>query len=117
MAKIAFVCTSAEGRSLWPTFTLAAAAAALGDQVIIYFTPGAVHALEPDMLEEMEAKGMPEMKELVSGIKQLGGRFMLCQLALEALHIEPDEVRDDLEIVGATTFMSETKDAARTLTF
>ncbi len=117
MPKIAFVCTSAEGKSIWPTFTLAAAAAALGDEVIIYFTPGAVPALEPDMLEEMSAKGMPAMKELVDGIKQLGGRFMLCELAMEALHIERDEVREDLEIVGATTFMSETKDAYRTLTF
>jgi predicted peroxiredoxin len=97
--------------------TLAAAAAALGDQVIIYFTPGAAPALEPDVLEEMTARAMPDMKDPVSGIKQLGGRFMLCELALEALHVTPDELRDDLEIVGATTFMSETRDAARTLTF
>jgi len=117
MAKVAFVCTSSQGTSIWPTFTLAAAASGLGDQVIIYFTPGAVPALEPDMLEEMEAKGMPPMKELVDNIKQQGGRFMLCELSLEALHVEPDELRDDLEIVGGSTFMSETRDAARTLTF
>ena len=117
MAMVAFVCTSAQGSSIWPTFTLAAAAAALGNKVIIYFTPGAVPMLEPDMLEELEAKGMPEMKALVDGIKQLGGRFMLCELALEALHVTPDDLRDDLEIVGATTFMSETKHAERTLTF
>lgn len=117
MAKIAFVCTGAEGRHLWPTFTLASASAALGDEVIIYFTPGAVPALEPDTLEELEAKGMPPMKELVDGFKQLGGRMMLCQLALEALHVEPGELRDDLEIVGATTFLVDTADAARTFTF
>jgi len=117
MGMVAFVCTSAAGTSIWPTFTLAAAAAALGKEVVIYFTPGAVPALEPDMLEEMTAKGMPDMADLVKDIKTLGARFMLCELALEALHIEPDEVRDDLEIVGATTFMSETQNAERTLTF
>jgi predicted peroxiredoxin len=117
MAKIAFVCTGSEGRHVWPTFILASASAALGDEVIIFFHPGAAPLLEPDVLEEMEAKGMPPMKELLEGFKKLGGRMMLCALTIEALHIEDGDLRDDLEVVGATTFLVETADAARTFTF
>lgn len=117
MAKVAFVCTGAEGRNIWPTFILASASAALGDEVIIFFMPGAGNLLEPETLEEMEGRGMPPMKELLNGFKALGGRMMLCALTLGVWGVTAEDLRDDLEIVGATTFLEETRGAERTFTF
>lgn len=117
MGKVAIVCNGSENSSVYPTFTIASAASALGDEVIVFFTPGAVPALKPGYLESIEGKGMPPMRELVEGVKALGGRFILCELALEAKDVTPDDLRDDLEIGGATSFMADIRDAGVTFSF
>ena len=117
MGKVAIVCNGSENSSVYPSFIMGSAAAASGDDVVIFFTPGAVPALKPGYLEGVEAKGMPPMRELVDGIKALGGRLILCELALEAKDVTPGDLRDDLEIGGATSFMADIKDANVTFSF
>lgn len=115
--KVAIVCNSSENSNLYPAFILGSSAAALGDDVIIFFTPGATPALMPGVLEGIEGKGMPPMKELVEGIKALGGRMIVCELALEAKGVTMDELRDDIEVGGATSFLVDIKDAQLTFSF
>lgn len=117
MAKTAIVCNDAESKNLYPTFVLASAAVASGDEVFIFFTPGAAPALKKGVLEEIKAKGMPDMIELVKGIQDLGGRILLCELALEAKDMKKEELRDGVEIVGATSFMADIRDAQVTFSF
>jgi predicted peroxiredoxin len=115
--KVAIVCNGAENKNLYPTFVLASSAVASGDEVILFFTPGAATALKKGELEKIKAKGMPDMAELVGGVKSLGGRILLCELALEAKDLKKEELRDDIEIVGATKFMSDIHDAQITFSF
>ena len=117
MAKVAIVCNGDQPGNLYPTFVLASAAAASGDDVIIFFTPAAVPALKPGVLEGIAGKGMPPMKELVEGVNTLGGRMILCELALEAKGVTKEELRDDIEIGGATSFVVDIKDANITFSF
>jgi predicted peroxiredoxin len=117
MGKVAIVCNGSENSNVYPTFIMASSAAASGDDVIIFFTPGAVPALKPGYLEGLAAKGMPAMNELVDGVKSLGGRLVLCELALEAKDVTPADLRGDLEIGGATSFMADIKDANVTFSF
>ncbi|MBN2587729.1 MAG: DsrE/DsrF/DrsH-like family protein [Candidatus Fermentibacteraceae bacterium] len=117
MGKVAIVCNGSENSNVYPTFIIGSAAAASGDDVIIFFTPGAVPALKPGHLEGINGKGMPPMKELVNGVKALGGRMILCELALEAKDVTPGDLRDDLEIGGATSFMADIRDANVTFSF
>jgi predicted peroxiredoxin len=117
MGKVAIVCNGSENSNVYPTFIMGSAAAASGEDVIVFFTPGAVPALKPGYLEGINGKGMPPMKELLDGLKALGGRLVLCELALEAKDVTPTELRDDLEIGGATSFMIEIKDANVTFSF
>jgi len=84
MTKTAIVCTGAEPRHLFPTFIIGSAAAAMGDEVILFFTPAAAPALVRGKLETVEGKGMPEMGELVCSLQELGGRILVCDLCLEA---------------------------------
>lgn len=102
---------------MYPTFVLAAAAAASGDDVIVFFTPGGAPALKTGVLEGIQGKGMPPMKELVEGVEALGGKLVLCELALEAKGLKKEELREGLEIGGATSFMAEIKDANITFSF
>ena len=84
---------------------------------MIFFTPGGVSALKPGYLENIKAKGMPDMGELLDGVKALGGRMILCELGLEAKDVTPAELRDDIEIAGATSFMAEIREASNTFSF
>ena len=115
--KVAIVCNGTENKSLYPTFVLASSAVASGDEVVLFFTPGAAPALRKGELEKIKAKGMPDMAELVEGVQSLGGRILLCELALEAKDMHKDEFRDGIEIVGATKFMADINDAQITFSF
>jgi len=115
--KVAIVCNGAENKSLYPTFILASSADASGDEVVLFFTPGAAPALRKGELEKIKGKGYPDMAELVEGVTALGGRMLLCELALEAKDMKKEEFRDDIEIVGATSFMVDIDDAQITFSF
>ena len=117
MSKVAMVCNGSEPKNLYPAFILGSSAVALGDDLIIFFTPGAAPALKKGELEKIKAKGYPDMAELVEGVTALGGRLLLCELAFEAKDMTKDEIRDGVEVVGATTFMAEINDAQITFSF
>ncbi len=117
MAKVAFICNGSENSNLYPTFIFASSAIAAGDDVIIFFTPAAVPALRPGYLESLTGKGMPPMESLLEGFVALGGRLGLCELALDAHDVTAADLRDDLEIGGATSFMAEIREAKTTFSF
>ena len=117
MTKTAIVCTGPEPRHLFPTFILGSAAAAMGDEVILFFTPAAAPALVKGYLEEIESRGMPAMRDLVEGLQDLGGRILVCDLCLEATDVPEEDLRDGAEIVGVTSFLADTQDATRTFSF
>jgi predicted peroxiredoxin len=117
MTKTAIVCTGSDPKHLFPTFIIGSAAVAMGDEVILFFTPAAAPALVKGKLEEIEAKGMPDMRDLVESLQELGGRILVCDLCLEAMDLQEEELRDGAEIVGVTSFLADTKDATRTFSF
>jgi predicted peroxiredoxin len=117
VSKVAIVCNGTEPKNLYPTFILGSSAVASGDDLVLFFTPGAAPALKKGELEKIKGKGMPDMKDLVEGITSLGARILLCELAFEAKDMKKEEVRDGVEVVGATAFMAEISDAQITFSF
>ena len=111
------VCNGAEPKNLYPAFILGSSAIASGDDLILVFTPSAAPALKKGELEKIKNKGMPDMADLVEGVMALGARILLCELAFDAKDMTKDELRDDVEVVGATTFMAEISDAQITFSF
>ena len=117
MGKVAITVNGSEPSNLYPAFILGSSAAASGDDVILFFTPGGAPALKKGVLEGIKAKGMPNMEDLVEGITALDGRLLLCELAFEAKDMKEEELREDVEIVGATTFVVEAQGAQLTFSF
>ncbi len=117
MAKVALVCNGSENKNIIPTLVLGSSAAASGDEVYVFFTPGAGDLMKPGVIENIKVKGYPDAIELWDGIKNLGGKFYLCELALEAKDLKKEDLRDDIELVGATTFMSDIQGAQITFSF
>ena len=117
MSKVAMICNGAEPKNLYPAFILGSSAVASGDDLILFFTPGAAPALKKGELEKIKSKGLPDMADLVEGVTALGARIMMCELAFEAKDMTKDQLRDGVEVVGATTFMAEISDAQITFSF
>ena len=117
MAKAAYVVNGAENKNIIPALVLGSSSAASGDEVFIFFTPGAAELLKPGKIESIKPKGFPELIELWNGIKGLGGKFYLCELVLEAKDMKKEDFRDDIELVGATTFIAEIEGAQTTFAF
>jgi len=117
MAKVAIVVNGDQPLNLYPAFVLGSSAVASGDDVVLFFTPGAALALKPGVLEGIEGKGLPPMKELLDGFQALGGRLLLCELALDAKDLKKEDMREGIEIGGATSFLADIKDANITFSF
>jgi predicted peroxiredoxin len=117
MAKVAITVNGSENSNVFPPFILGSSAVSLGDELVIFFCPGGAPAMVKGVIEKMEGKGLPNLLELFEGVRNLGGKIYVCELALEAKDIKKEDIRDGVEIIGATTFMDEVKDATVTFSF
>ena len=117
MAKVAITVNGSESKNIFPPFILGSSAVSLGDELIIFFCPGGAPAMVKGVIEKMEGKGLPNLLELYEGVRALGGKIYVCELALDAKDLKKEEFRDGVEIIGATTFMNEIRDATITLSF
>ena len=117
MSKVAMICNGVDPKNLYPAFILGSSAIASGDDLILFFTPSGAPALKKGELEKIKSKGMPDMADLVEGVESLGARILLCELAFDAKDMTKDELRNGVEVVGATTFMAEITDAQVTFSF
>ena len=117
MATLSITCNGAESGNIFPTFVLGSAAAACGYEVVLFFTPGGAPALLKGELEKIKAKGMPDLMELYEGLCVLGGRIIVCELVLGAKDLKAEDFVEGVEIMGATSFLSEIEDAQITFSF
>ena len=117
MAKTVITVNGSEPSNIFPAFILGSAAAACGDDVVLFFTHGGAPALVKGQLEKMKAKGMPDLMELYEGLCVLGGRLIVCELALGAKDIKAEDFVEGVEIMGATSFLGEISDAQITFSF
>ncbi|MGD9117591.1 MAG: DsrE/DsrF/DrsH-like family protein [Dehalococcoidia bacterium] len=117
MAITAITVNGSEPSNIFPAMILGSAAAATGDDVTIFFTPSGAPVMLKGELEKIEAKGMPNIVELYEGLQILGGKILVCELALGAKDLKAEDFREGVEIVGATTFLASISGASITLSF
>lgn len=117
MAKVAFVVNGATPPNIFPPMLLGSSAVASGDDVTIFCSPSGAPTMVKGELEKISAKGMPNIVELYEGIRSLGGKIYVCELALENKDLKPTDFREGVEIIGATAFMASISDATITFSF
>ena len=112
------ICNS-DTSGVMPTFILGASGIGVGEEVILFFTPGGSKVLLKGELEKFQGKkGLPDPVELFNTILDEGGRIILCELALEAKGIKVEDLRDErIEIMNAPSFLLEAQGVGMTLTF
>jgi predicted peroxiredoxin len=118
MSKMAITCNGSAPTNIYPLFILASSAVASGDDVVLFFTPAGAPALVKGEMEKMQdIKGLPNLIELYDGVVELGAKIYACELALDAKDLKKEDFREGVEIIGATTFVNEIKDATITFSF
>ena len=118
MAKMAITVNGSAGPNIYPPCIIGSSAVASGDDVVFFFTPGGAPILVKGEMEKIQdVKGMPNLIELYNGLVELGAKVYVCELALDAKDLKKEDFRDGVEIIGATTFVNEIKDATITFSF
>lgn len=117
MAKVAITVNGSAPGNIFPPMILGSSAAAIGDDVTIFCCPGGAPTMVKGELEKIQGKGLPDIVELYNGLISLGGKVLVCELALGNKDLKVDDFREGVEIVGATSFLASISDATITFSF
>lgn len=104
--KTVVMCNHSDADSVMAALIMGAAAAATGDEVLMFFQPGAAKVLVKGELEKFNGlPGMPDPMYLYDSIVTLEGRFILCELGIPNKGIKPEDLRDEVEVRMASDFL------------
>lgn len=107
-SKMVIMCNHTDADSVMAAMVMGAAAAATGEQVLMFFQPGAAQALVKGELERFQGlPGLPDPIKLYDSIKILDGRFILCELGLPNKGINKEDLREGVEVMMASSFLLE----------
>lgn len=109
MRKVSITLNGAGVKNVYPAVTIGVSAAASGDEVILFILPSGLPAFKKGAVEKLaeQAEHLPDLEEMLEGLKSLGARMMVCELGLGVNGYTEDDLMEGLEIVGATTFVAE----------
>lgn len=117
-SKTVIMCNHADADSVVAALVMGAAAAATGEQVLMFFQPGGARALVKGELEEFQGlEGLPDPVNLYESIQILDGRFILCELGLPNKGIKEEDLRDGVEVMMASSFLFEAEGAGMVFSY
>lgn len=118
IGKIVVVCNNDDEQSVMAALVMAAAVAATGDQVLMFYQPGAAKVLAKGELEKYQGlKGQPDPLDLFESIQVLDGRIILCELGLPIWDMKEEDLREGVEVMMASTFLFEAEGALMTFSY
>ena len=98
--------------SIMAALVMGAAAAATGEEVLMFFQPGAAKSLVNGELEKFQGLlGQPDPLMLFESIQVLDGRVILCELGLPIWDIDAADLREGVEVMMASSFLFEAEGA------
>ncbi|MCM3571387.1 DsrE/DsrF/DrsH-like family protein [Neobacillus mesonae] len=128
--KVAIIASNGGLFDAYKVFNIATAAAASDKETAIFFTFEGLNLIHKEAYKQLPmpegkehfAEGfakanVPSIPELVEMAKELGVKFIGCQMTMDVMGLEKDDFIDGIEVGGAVTFLEFAKDADVTLTF
>jgi len=117
--KMVVVCNGDEAKNIMPTLIFSSSGLALDYEVHVFFCPAGTRWTLKDELEKLGTpKGLPNPVKLFNDILELGGRVVLCELALENKGVAPADLRDPrILIEKAPPFLMAAEGAGMTFVF
>ncbi len=128
--KVAIIASNKDAFNAYKVFNIANAAAATEMEVSIFFTfeglnlihkQGIKNIAIPKGMEQLEEgfkkANVPSIEELAVMAQEMGVTFIACQMTMDVMGIEKEQLMDDIHIGGAVTFLEFAKNADITLSF
>jgi len=117
--KMVVVCNGDEAKNIMPTLIFASSGLALDYEVHVFFCPAGTKWVLKEELEKLGTpKGLPNPVKLFNDVLDLGGRVVLCELALENKGVSPSDLRDSrILIEKAPPFLMAAEGATITFSF
>ncbi len=108
-----------EAKNIMPTLIIASSGLALDYDVHVFFCPAGTKWVLKDEIEELgQPKGLPNPLKLFNDILDLGGKVVLCELALEKKGVKPADLRNErILIEKAPPFLMGAEGATMTYVF
>lgn len=119
MGKVSITINGSEVKNIYPAVTIGVSAAASGDDVIFFILPSGLPAFVEGAIEKLKAKAknLPDLEEMMDGLKMLGARILICELGFGVHGLEEKDLIEGCEVVGATTFVAEAQGSDLTFSF
>lgn len=128
--KVAIIAANGGKDAAYKVLNIANAAAAMNDEVAIFFTFEGLKLIHKQMYgslslpagmaglaDSFKANNVPDIPELVSMAQEMGVKFIACQMTMDLMGITQEHLVEGTEVGGAATFLAFAHDAAATLTF
>ena len=118
VGKMVVVVNHDDEQSVMAALVMGAAIVATGDQVLMFFQPGAAKVLAKGELEKYQGlKGQPDPLDLYDAIQVLEGRIILCELGLPIWDIKEEDLREGVEVMMASSFLFEAEGASMVFSY
>lgn len=118
VGKMVVVLNHEDEQSVMAALVMSAAIVATGEQVLMFFQPGAARMLVKGELEKLQGlKGQPDPLDLYEAIQVLEGRIILCELGLPIWDIKEEDLRDGVEVMMASSFLFEAEGASMVFSY
>ncbi|MCZ8535171.1 DsrE/DsrF/DrsH-like family protein [Psychrobacillus psychrodurans] len=128
--KVAIIASNGGLFDAYKVFNIATAAAATDQEVAIFFTFEGLNLIHKEANQQLpmpEGKehfadgftkaNVPAIPDLLAMAKEMGVRFIGCQMTMDVMGLDEEDFIDGIEVGGAVTFLEFAKDADVTLTF
>jgi peroxiredoxin family protein len=130
MGKVAIIASNGGLFDAYKVFNIATAGAATDMEVTIFFTFEGLNLIHKEahknlpmpegkehIAEGVAKSNTPSIPELVEMAKDLGVKFIACQMTMDVMGLKKEDFIDGIEVGGAVTFLEYAKNADVTLAF
>ncbi|WP_070120377.1 DsrE/DsrF/DrsH-like family protein [Bacillus marinisedimentorum] len=128
--KIAIIAANGGMFDAYKVFNIATAAAATDAEVQIFFTFEGLNLIHKEghkqlpmpegkehFQEGFKNANVPPIPDLVEMAKDMGVKFVACQMTMDVMSLEKEHFVDGIDVGGAVTFLDFAQGADVTLTF
>ena len=126
--KATLICSTDEFEKVYALFNIANGCASFGMDVTIFFTFAGLKLLRKDeseapaflkegyfgadkeqMIEQMKAKKITSLREQFRDVRELGVKFIACDMSMDMMGISLEELISGVEVGGIGTYVSSAK--------
>ncbi len=98
-------------------FVMAGAAVASDVEVVMGFQADGVRLVQDGVAEKVAAPEFKPLAELISDIRQFGGKFLVCGPCIKSRQIPAESLVEGAEVVAAGRFVAEITTATNSLVY